>query len=106
MLTVVVFEFPYDGPWGNEMTEHSKGLAADIAQEEGLAWKIWTEAPERKRAGGIYLFTTPGAADRYTEMHSARLAQFGFTDIDVRRYSVNAGLTEIVHGKTPVIPAG
>jgi hypothetical protein len=33
-----------------------EGLAGDIAAEDGLIWKIWTENRHEKRAGGIYLY--------------------------------------------------
>src|SRR5690349_18505221 len=54
--TLVVFEFPFEGPWGQGLEAAMGELAADIAREERLAWKLWTEAPERGTAGGVYLF--------------------------------------------------
>jgi hypothetical protein len=38
-------------------------LAGDIAAEEGLIWKIWTENQDEKHAGGIYLFRDSASAD-------------------------------------------
>ena len=51
MATLLVFEFPMEGPWGDEMAAAFSGLAEDIAGETGLIWKVWTEAPERKTGG-------------------------------------------------------
>nr|WP_019863881.1 YdhR family protein [Mesorhizobium loti] len=54
MTTLLVFEFEFPGPWGEEMARALYGLALDIAQEPGLIWKVWTEAPDRGVAGGVY----------------------------------------------------
>lgn len=105
MLTLVVFEFPYNGPWGTDMTAAMQGLARDIAQEEGLAWKVWTEAQERGTAGGIYLFKDKQAAQRYIKKHTTRLAEFGITGVDSRIFDVNADLTALDHGSSSVLPA-
>lgn len=36
------FDFPFRGPWGAALADAMKGLAADIAGEPGLIWKMWT----------------------------------------------------------------
>ena len=105
MLTLVVFEFPYTGPWGADMSQAMQGLAQDIAQEDGLAWKVWTESQERGVAGGVYLFKNREAAQRYIEKHTARLAAFGITGIEARVSDVNTELTKLNHGDSPVLPA-
>ena len=51
MTTLLQIDFPYPGPWGDEMTAAMRGLAQSIAQEPGLLWKIWTENAERQEAG-------------------------------------------------------
>lgn len=50
-------DFPYNGPWGAEMTAAMRDLAESIANEPGLKWKIWTENKKLSTAGGIYLFS-------------------------------------------------
>jgi len=104
MLTLVIFEFPYPGPWGDEMTAATQDLAHDVAREDGLVWKLWMEAAERGVAGGAYLFTNREAAQRYVDKHTARLPQFGVTNADVRMFDVNADLTAITLGKNPLLP--
>ncbi len=99
MATLLVFEFPMDGPWGDEMAGAFKGLAEDIAGEPGLIWKVWTEAPERKVAGGVYLFEDEASARAYAAKHSERLKGFGITDIDLREYSTNEPLSVITRGR-------
>jgi Putative mono-oxygenase ydhR len=70
MTTLLVFEFPFSGPWSEEMAGSLRGLAEDIAGEPGLIWKVWTEAPDQGVAGGVYLFEDLKAARAYTAKHS------------------------------------
>lgn len=99
MPTLLVFEFPSEGPFGAAAAEAYRGLAEDIAGEPGLVWKVWTEDPDRKVAGGAYLFETAEQARAYTEKHSARLAGFGISGIEVRSYEVNEALSAITRGR-------
>lgn len=99
MFTLVNFEFPFDGPFGTEAVEPNRALVEDIAQEEGLVWKVWTEAPERNIAGGVYLFTNEADADRYAAKHKERLEGFGITGITATKYQVNEELSKIGHTK-------
>jgi len=93
--TLLQFDFPYDGPWGSAMAAAFGDLARDIAAEEGLIWKIWTENESERRAGGIYLFADQSAADRYRQKHEQRLAAFGVKGIVARTFAVNAPLSQI-----------
>lgn len=99
MTTLLVFEFPFSGPWGEEMAGALMGLAEDIAGEPGLIWKVWTEAPDRAVAGGAYLFETEAAARAYAAKHAARLEEFGVTGIDIRSFSVNETLSAVTRGR-------
>ena len=94
-MILVQFDFPYPGPWGREMADAAGDLAADIAAEPGLRWKIWTEAPEEGRAGGIYLFENRHTAEAYHEKHAARLEAMGITDIRALVLEVNTGLSAV-----------
>ena len=93
--TLVQFDFPYPGPWGAEMAQAMDGLARDIAGEEGLLWKIWTESQADGLAGGIYVFETRAAAEAYRDRHAARLAEFGISDIRARLFDMNDTLSDI-----------
>lgn len=95
MTTLLQFDFPFDGPFGAEMTTALSDLAQDIAVEDGLIWKIWTENEAERRAGGIYLFADPASAARYADKHKARLEGFGVRDIVARSFAVNADLSAI-----------
>lgn len=94
-LTLVQFDFPFPGPWGQAMTGALGDLAQDIAAESDLVWKIWTENATEGRAGGIYVFRNAHAAAAYREKHAARLAAFGITGIVARSFDVNADLSAI-----------
>ena len=98
MSQVLQFDFPYDGPFGDEMLDQLGDLARSIAEEPGLIWKIWTVNEEAQEAGGIYLFEDAASAQTYLEMHTARLEQFGFQNIRARSFEVHEGLTGITGG--------
>jgi Putative mono-oxygenase ydhR len=92
-LTVLLFRFPFPGPWAKELTDASHGLASDIATEHGLVWKIWLEDRETRHAGGIYLFEDRAAAERYREKHERRLSAIGLTGVTASVFSVNTELS-------------
>lgn len=100
MATLLVFEFPSDGPYDDEAVEAYRELAEHISEEHGLVWKVWTESPSNSVAGGVYLFDNPEDAARYAAFHSERLASFGITEIDARTYVVNEKLSAITRGVT------
>ena len=94
---ILQVDFPFQGPFGDEMTTAMKGLAESIATESGLVWKIWTEDAEGKRSGGIYLFDNKVDAERYRDMHCQRLTSFGIENIDAKIFAVNIALSGIDH---------
>ena len=97
MTTLLVFEFPSTGPFGADAEAAYADLATDIAGQDGLIWKVWTEDPQRQVAGGVYLFADETSAQVYVDKHTARLAGFGITDITATSYEVNEGLSRIDH---------
>jgi hypothetical protein len=46
MPILLQIDFPFQGPWGAEMSTTMQCLVVSIAQEPGLLWKIWTENTE------------------------------------------------------------
>ena len=95
MPVLLQVDFPFPGPWGPAMTEALRGLAASIADEPGLIWKIWTENPATAEAGGIYLFADRASADAYLAMHRARLKGFGVPAVNAKIFAVNEALSRI-----------
>lgn len=95
MKYLLQVDFPYAGPWGAEMTHAMQDLAASIATEKGLVWKIWTEDAASGRAGGVYLFQSREEAQAYLDMHAARLATFGIPEVRGMIFVVNEPLSAI-----------
>ncbi len=98
MLTVLQIDFPFDGPFAEEMHQAMQPLAESISQEPELIWKIWTENATTQEAGGVYLFSNAVAAQNYLDMHSARLTASGVTGIRAKLFSVNTPLSLICKG--------
>ena len=94
-MKLLQIDFPIEGPFGANMTEAFSDLAKDIATEEGLIWKIWTENAETKEAGGIYLFQDIENANRYLKKHTERLNSFGIENIKAKVFDVNIPLSQI-----------
>ena len=98
MSVLLQIDFPATGPWGPEMAQAYADLAASIADEPGLRWKIWTENEADGIAGGVYLFDTDAEARAYLDMHSQRLAGFGVTGIRALVLDVNDPLSATTRG--------
>lgn len=105
MPTVFQMDFPTDGPFGAERAELYKELAASIATEPGLLWKIWTENPTDRLAGGIYLFADEASARAYAEMHLKRVEARGVTSIRALFFDVIEPLTAITRGPVAGAPS-
>ncbi len=95
MTYLLQMDFPYIGPFGEAFYEQMKELAQDIANEEGLVYKLWTENEETQEAGGIYVFDNLEDANRYLAKHTKRLESFGITGIRAKTFKVNEELSKI-----------
>ena len=98
MPTLLQFDFPTAGPWGDEIASAFGDRAGTIARTPGPRWKVWTENEAEGTAGGIYLFDDDASALAYAEEHTARLKGFGITGIRVKLFRVNQPLTAITGG--------
>lgn len=94
-MYILQVDFPFSGPFGDDMSAAMHGLAEDIAQEPDLLWKIWTENQDTGQAGGIYLFSSKTAAERYLTKHSQRLTAAGVQDIRSHVFAVNQPLSHL-----------
>lgn len=95
MPCLLQIDFPYAGPWGDEMTAALENLARNIADEPGLVWKIWTVSEATGEAGGIYLFSDRPSADAYLAMHMVRLRDFGIPVVNSKLFTVNETLSRL-----------
>ena len=97
MNYILQVDFPHDGIFGEEFSKTFVDLANDIASEDGLLWKIWTENEATKEAGGIYLFSNEAHAKRYLDKHTKRLESFGYTNIRGKIFKVSEALSKITN---------
>ncbi len=88
-------DFPYSGPWGEQMTVAMRELAQSIAGEPGLIWKLWTENATVGEAGGVYLFSDQPSAQAYLDMHTRRLKDFGIPLVNAKIFAVNEVLSRV-----------
>ncbi|MEQ8659990.1 MAG: monooxygenase [Gammaproteobacteria bacterium] len=98
MATLLQFDFPFAGPFGEDLAQTLTELAHAINDEPGFLWKIWTEDAAERSAGGIYLFADRPSAEAYVAKHTERLAGFGVSGIRARVFDVNETLSAINHG--------
>ena len=98
MAKLLQIDFPFAGPFGEEMAQGFEELAASINDEPGFLWKIWTENQNTQEAGGIYLFDSEANARAYLEKHTARLNSFGITGINGKIFDVNEALSSLNNG--------
>lgn len=97
MHILLQVDFPFNGPFGEEMTKALNELAHSIIEEPGFIWKIWTEQEILKEAGGIYLFESKETAGAYLEKHTARLKSLGVSEVRGRIYDINMELSKITN---------
>ncbi len=96
---ILAMDFSAASPWGEERAVALRSLALSIAADTpGLLWKTWTEDEAEGRAGGLYAFRSRAAAEAYRDLHAARVAARGGTDIRARIWGVNAGLSAVTRG--------
>lgn len=93
MLYILQVDFPYRGPWKEEMASAMQELAVSISEEPGLIWKIWTEDATAGVAGGVYLFSDLDSAQAYLSKHTLRLQGFGITSVNSKIFQVNESLS-------------
>lgn len=99
VFKLLQINFPFNGPWGNDMAQAYSELAHKLSDTPGLLWKIWIENPNTGETGGIYLFEDEASLDTFLTEHTARLNSFGIENINAKKFDVNEPLTQITRGK-------
>ena len=89
--------FEIDGPFRNKRFENFKEIAKIINNEPGMIWKIWTDSPEDKQAGGFYIFDSYENATKYLRMHTKCLTDAGIRNIRARIFEGSQELSAINH---------
>lgn len=100
MQKLLQIDFPFTGPFADDMTQALSELALSITQEPGFIWKIWTESKSDHEAGGIYVFADHQSAQAYLDKHTARLKNLGVNEVRARIYDMNLDLSKIT--KAPI----
>lgn len=103
MHKLLQVDFPFNGPFGDEMAGALNELAQSISEEPGFIWKIWTENEPLGEAGGIYLFDSEESADAYLTKHTARLKDLGVSEVRGRIYDINVQLSSITMAPDSVL---
>ncbi|MFC7420575.1 monooxygenase [Iodobacter arcticus] len=98
MTKLLQIDFPFNGPFNQQMADEFKEIARSIAAEPGFIWKIWTENESTKDAGGIYLFQNEETATAYLDKHTARLKGFGVSEVHAKIFDINLDLSNITKG--------
>lgn len=98
MTYLLQVDFPFGGPFGEEIEKIFWDLAKSINKEKGFHQKIWTENQETKEAGGIYIFEEKQDAEKYAEMHKKRLQSSSVKYIRVKIFKINKKLTKLNRG--------
>lgn len=97
MKYLMQIDFPHEGPFGEDLTIAMNDLARDIANENGLVFKLWTENEKNKEAGGIYVFDNLEDAKRYLDKHTTRLGSFGYKNIKSKIFTINEELSKLTN---------
>jgi hypothetical protein len=86
---------------------YTDATAEKFLKVEGLQWKIWLDAPDELRPGGIYLFASRAQAQAYLDgpIVAAMKANPNIADLTFRLSDVRERMTEITHGPVPGLAA-
>ncbi len=98
-LKLLQMDYPFSGPWGDQMADEHSDLARRIANVPGLICKVWTENRESGEAGGIYLFADETSLDSYLTGKLERMKASGIEDIRAKVFDVNEPLTRLTRGR-------
>jgi hypothetical protein len=84
-------------------TRYTDETATKFLAVDGLAWKIWLDAPDEPRVGGIYLFETMAQAQAYLDGPIvARLkGNPAIENLETRLFNVRERMTAITNGPVP-----
>ena len=82
---------------------YSDEVATKFLSVDGLAWKVWLDAPDEPRVGGIYLFESMAQARAYLDGPIvARLkSNPAVENLETRLFNVRERMTAITNGPVP-----
>lgn len=103
-MVILQVNYTYTGMSRAEWeTRYTDEVATKFLSVDGLAWKIWLDAPTEPRVGGIYLFETIEQAQAYLDGPIvARLkSNPAIENLETRLFNVRDRMTAITNGPVP-----
>jgi len=103
-MVILQVNYSYKGisraDWEKRYTD---AVAQKFLAVDGLAWKIWLDAPDEPRVGGIYMFETMEAAQAYLDgpIVAAIKANPAVENLETRLFNVRDRMTAITNGPVP-----
>lgn len=99
-MVIVQVNYKYEGDPAAWAKNYTRERAEMFVNLPGLKWKIWLDAPEENRTGGLYLFEDRRSADAY--VNGPLLARHrknpAISDMQVRVFNTRDEMTSITRG--------
>jgi hypothetical protein len=104
-MVMVTVNYEYEGDpveWAKAYTPERAEMFVNLP---GLLWKIWLDAPEDLRTGGIYHFEDRASADAYTNgpLMDRHRNNSLLQNLQVRTFNTRAEMNRIT--RAPVLNA-
>lgn len=101
-MVIVTVNYSYAGDpveWAKAYTKARAELFVDLP---GLKWKIWLDAPEENRTGGIYLFEDRASAEAYANgpLLGRHRANPAISDLQVRLFNTRDDMGKVTRAPT------
>ena len=102
-MVIVQVNYRYEGDpveWAKAYTPERAAMFQDLP---GLVWKIWLDAPEENRTGGIYLFRDRAAAEAYVNgpMLGRHRKNPAIHDLEVRVSGTRDAMNAVTRAPVP-----
>ena len=104
-MVIVTVNYGYEGDpveWAKAYTPERAEMFVNLP---GLKWKIWLDAPEENRTGGIYLFEDRASADAYANgpLMDRHRNNPTLLDLQVRTFNTREEMSRIT--RAPIFDA-
>ncbi len=82
---------------------YSDAVATKFLGVDGLAWKIWLDAPDAPMTGGIYMFESMDQAQAYLDgpIVAGLKSNPAIENLETRLFNVRDRMTAITNGPVP-----
>lgn len=99
-MDVVIVNFALEGMSEEEYVELCDQLAPAVAAIDGLLSKVWLSDPETNTFGGVYLFDSTAAVDRFfaSQLFADVASHPNLTGAHATRFGVLEAPTRVTRG--------